>query len=571
MLGSPRRVVNHGQSVTLRVALARGENKKMAELLIIIGVSTIIVTTLGLMHEASHRDHSALFFMIPLASLGQVQQGWEHYRWWALARVAGVLCAAVGAALFVMAHSLNVAPSAALSGQSGQVQRGEQMATTTAFVSSEEAALAVVAGQGGGLSGRIHGRQFHYERVALIDGVLTASQGEGFLPDLEVRVLIGWKPEDITERKNLLVTPSEANPPVVHVSWKPDDKDFPETQIFTGGYRMELALAPLDDGQLSGSLVLVVPDSYKSYLSGDFTAYTNHLRYRNGAVDLHFDHEDTLAYVARQYLLTQFPEGALESVTPRQVVLRRTESSGQVTAQVLLTNGAEEERSVRLEKSDVGWSVEPGSMATRVISEPKQGGMTLTTPGQQQQMDAKPKLEPITMSFPELVGFVGRGVVLEMNSGRKIDGILRKVSVSRLWIEINVGSGAVERSFPEDELQSLVLGNGQKVIVQSAASAGSGEAQSSQQQSAPPVSSDSRNDNAESPATFSGGSKDPRVEEYRALIGQSVTVTADEGQARTGVLQTVETDHITLSVPLGSGNMEYFYDLNSIRSIEASR
>lgn len=121
MLGSPRRVVNHGQSVTLRVALARGENKKMAELLIIIGVSTIIVTTLGLMHEASHRDHSALFFMIPLASLGQVQQGWEHYRWWALARVAGVLCAAVGAALFVMAHSLNVAPSAALSGQSGQV------------------------------------------------------------------------------------------------------------------------------------------------------------------------------------------------------------------------------------------------------------------------------------------------------------------------------------------------------------------------------------------------------------------------------------------------------------------
>jgi len=37
------------------------------------------------------------------------------------------------------------------------------------------------------------------------------------------------------------------------------------------------------------------------------------------------------------------------------------------------------------------------------------------------------------------------------------------------------------------------------------------------------------------------------------------------------VLQAVETNHITLSVPVGSGNMEYFYDLNSIQSIEASR
>ena len=543
--------------------LARGENKKMAELLIIIGVSTIIVTTLGLMNEASHRGHSALFFMIPLASLGQVQQGWEHYRWWALARVAGVLTAAVGTALFIMSHASEVPPAAGVSGQSGQVQRGESMATTTSFVTSEEAALAVVKGQGKALSGRIHGREFRYDRVALIDGVLTASQGEGFLPELEVRALIGWKPEEITERKNFLVTPSEANPPVVHVSWKPEGKDYPETQIFKGGYRMELALAPLDAGQLSGSLVLVVPDSFKSYLSGDFTAYTNHLRYLNGSVDLHFDHEDTLAYVARQYLLTQFPEGALKTVTPRQVVLRRAESSGQVTARVVLTNGAEEERSVRLEKSDVGWSVEPGSMASRLIKEADQGSMSYINPGQQQPLEASEQLEPISMSFPELVTFVDRAVVLEMTSGRKIDGVLRKVSVNRLWIEINVGSGVVERSFPEDELQSLVLGSGQKVNVDK------GDTQTEATVAVPEVGSADSATRAGS--TYFSDTNDPRVEKYRGLLGQSVTVTADEGPARTGLLQSVEPDHITLSVPVGAGNMEYFYDMNSIRSLEAAR
>ncbi len=55
---------------------------------------------------------------------------------------------------------------------------------------------------------------------------------------------------------------------MVHLSWKPENKDYPESRIFEGGYRMELALAPLDTGQLSGSLTLVMPDSFKSYLAG---------------------------------------------------------------------------------------------------------------------------------------------------------------------------------------------------------------------------------------------------------------------------------------------------------------
>ena len=33
----------------------------------------------------------------------------------------------------------------------------------------------------------------------------------------------------------------------------------------------------------------------------------------------------------------------------------------------------------------------------------------------------------------------------------------------------------------------------------------------------------------------------------------------------------VADDHLTLSVPLGAGNMEYFYDIDSIRHIEAAR
>ena len=538
----------------------------MAELLIIVGVSALIITTLGLMHEAGSRGHSSLFFLVPLVSLGQVQSHWEYYRWWALGRVAAVLTTAVGIGLFVvtggsLAGDVSAQP---VSSQSGQVLRGEKKASSTAFVSSEESALLVVAGQGKRLTGRLHGETFRYDRVALIDGVLTLSQGEGFLADLEVRVLLGWNPEDISERRTLIVGPSDEDGPVVHLSWKPENQDYPETRIFDGGYRMELALAPLDTGQLSGSLVLVMPDSFKSYLTGDFTAHTNHLRYRNGQVDLYFDHEDTLAHVAEEFLRTQFPEGAVSTIEARHVTLRRTENSGQVMAVVELSNGAVQERTVRLEKSDVGWAVVAGSMETRVTSAAKEGGLELVTPSAEKP--AEPERagpEPITQTFPELVAYENQSVVLETIGGRTLEGVLRKVGGDRLWLVMNVGSGNVERSVGADELQSLILSSGQKVVLTAPEGDQPEAAEIEPAEPAPAPSHTAETVPAEqTPAASS---------ELKALVGKNVTIEANEGPRRTGILQAVADDHLTLSVPLGAGNMEYFYDIDSIRHIEAAR
>jgi small nuclear ribonucleoprotein (snRNP)-like protein len=538
----------------------------MAELLIIVGVSALIITTLGLMHEAGSRGHSSLFFLVPLVSLGQVQSHWEYYRWWALGRVAAVLTTAVGIGLFVVTGG-SLAGDASLkpvSSQSGQVLRGEKKASSTAFVSSEESALLVVARQGKRLTGRLHGETFRYDRVALIDGVMTLSQGEGFLADLEVRILLGWNPEDITERRTLIVGPSDEDGPVVHLSWKPENQDYPETRIFDGGYRMELALAPLDTGQLSGSLVLVMPDSFKSYLAGDFTAHTNHLRYRNGQVDLYFDHEDTLAHVAEEFLRTQFPEGAVSTIEARHVTLRRTENSGQVMAVVELSNGAVQERTVRLEKSDVGWAVVAGSMETRVTTAAKEGGLELVAPSAEKPAEPERAApEPIMQTFPELVAYENQSVVLETTGGRTLEGVLRKVDGDRLWLVMNVGSGNVERSVGADELQSLTLSSGQRVML----TVPGGDQSAADE----PVDSPSTPSHVESAPAEPTEQAPVANSELKALLGKNVTIEANEGPSRTGILQAVADDHLTLSVPLGAGNMEYFYDIDSIRHIEAAR
>lgn len=549
---------------------AREENKNMAELLIIFGVSALIIATLGLMHEANSRGHSPLFFLVPLASIGQVQSHWEYYRWWSLARVGAVLTSAVGIGLLVITGGLvgdyAVQP---VSSQSGQVLRGEKKASSTAFVSSQEAALLVVKGQGKRLTGRLHGERFRYDRVALIDGVLTLSQGEGFLADLEVRVLLGWNPDDITERKTLIVGPSDESGPVVHLSWKPENKDYPESRIFEGGYRMELALAPLDTGQLSGSIVLVMPDSFKSYLSGNFTAHSNHLRYRNGEVDLYFDHEDTLAYVAEEFLETQFPEGALLQVEAKHATLHRAESEGQVVAVVELSNEEVQERKVWLEKTDVGWAVVPGSMGTRVMTAAKEGGMELATPNVQKSSETAPSTAPesVTLTFPELVAYVDQSVQLKTTSGRTLEGVLRKISGDRLWLIMGVGSGNVERSVGAAELKSITLSSGQQILLESTES----KLPASTPQPAKVGSAPAKNVPELAGAQETIEPPSAERTEFEALVGKKVIIETNDGPKRTGVLQSVVDNKLTLSVPVGAGSMEYFYELHSIRHIEAAR
>ncbi|EKF74826.1 hypothetical protein A11A3_06325 [Alcanivorax hongdengensis A-11-3] len=540
----------------------------MAEWLIIIGVTALIVTTLGLMHAAGSRGHSALFFLIPLASLGQVQRNWEDYRWWALARVAALLTTAVGIGLLLLSGQAFLGSAAApMASQSGQVMRGEQRAQSTAFVSSEEAAMLAIKGEGKPLAGRLHGKAFHYDRVALINGVLTLSQGRGFLSDLEVRIVLDWDPDDITERRTLLINPSDQDAPVVHLSWKPEGKDFPETRIFKEGYKMELALAPLDKEQLTGSLELIMPDSYKSYLVGDFTAYTNNLRYRNGQVDLHYDHPDTLAHVSREYLNTQFPEGALDSIQIDNVQMHRSEGTGEVVAKVMLTNGAVQERSLQLEKSSVGWSVTPGSMESREISPAREGESQLVDPATLPEQEQTPRVPaPVTRTFPELVAYNGQQVTIETRDGDSLPGIIRGVGADSLKLEMAVGSGSVERNVDAGQVVSVLLANGQQVNVKGDDdSAGTAlETEDDGSVDSPPAT---QSKPAEPPVAPSvTNSKLPALGQ---LQGKEVTVTAGDGSQRRGILTGVESDHVTLSVPMGAGSMEYFYDLDSISNIEA--
>ncbi|MBF1801566.1 hypothetical protein [Alloalcanivorax profundimaris] len=513
----------------------------MAEWLVVAGVSVLIMATVGLVRQAAFRGHSALLFMMPLAGWRQVQEHWDAYGALALLRVLGVVCLVSGLGLFYVQHQV-LAPASP-----GQVLHGAKDATASAFVRSPEAALLMVQGDGQPLSGRLHGQGLDGPRVTLINGVLSVQQGEGFLPDLSVSVLLGWEADDIEERRTLLIDPLESDGPPVHLSWTPDGRSYPETRIFHDGYRLELALAPLGEGRFSGAIQLVLPDADSSYLVGDFTAHADHLRYRNGKVDLTFDHPDTLAYVARQQLLTQYPDGAVARIQVENVNLRRADGEGRVQARVELGDGTVERRRMALEESAVGWAVVPGSMESRVLDQGGERAAPAPSGGGGDAAPADP--ERRLPAFTALAGYAGQSVTVIAEDGERTRGLLSRVADDRLWLRLTLGAGEAEITLREPRLRAVRLADGTRL---SWPRAGEGTA-------AP----------AETPAPAPAAPATPvPAGDHAGLVGRRVTVTLANGDRHTGLLRAADDRRVTLAVPMGSGSMEYFFQITEIDSIK---
>ena len=553
----------------------------MTQVMLILGLTLLLLGTFGLMRDIAAKGRSVLVFLLPLAGLRHVQENWSDVWWAALMRVFGVALILLGLGLAVARDPLLLQEPQRVFGVTttgqGGVLAGSQRAALNAFVSSEEAIrIAIRNDDDPRLSGNINGRAFRYDRVELINGVFSAQQGEGFIPELEVRIMLRENPMPVTQRRTLLVRPGDEEPPEIHLSWREPGSDLPETQIITEGYRMELHLAPLDQNQLTGFLQLILPDTRRSFLSGDFSAYTNRLRYVNNQVDLTFDHPDTLNYLAREHLRGQFPEGMISHVEVLETRMQRREQTGSTRMRISLRNGRVEERLLRLERSSVGWAMRPGATEVTVLQAGERGDLRLVTSAPQRKTDAgdgRPAAPPppITLSFTDFGQYTGQQVELLRTDGSRQAGILRAVDRDRLMLETTVGSGSLAYAVASNELVMLQLINGQQVFAEGHAPQEGGA--TSQQTREPQPEAMPEQALADTPEPQAEQAVPAEVmsdelRQYKALTGRQVRVSGRDGRVRTGVLRSVDERQLTLEVPVGSGTLEYYYQPDEIAHLE---
>lgn len=544
----------------------------MAGTLLIIGITLFLVGTLMLVQDANGRGRNALVVMLPFVGIPYARHYWSEVWPGVVLRVVGGTLVVFGLVIWVAQHPQwlrfdfrrDTAPVL-----TGSVAPGVSPMIDAGLV----VRLGLTGRQGSDLSGRLFGESFSYDRARLIGGVLSIQQGESFIPQREVRVLIGLDANTLTKREDIFVRPSDTNAPEIHVSFTPEGKNLPETRIYHHGYSMELQLAPLDQNQLKGYMQLILPGAEPDYLVGDFIVLSNNLIYRNGRVDLTHDDPDTLEYVGSQYVAAQYPASLIQRVEYRDTRMRLSRNSGSTVARIFLKNGRIEDKFLEFERADIGWALRPGGVNTEVITEggaaraPEQGSAA-------EQLKAAPVTRLVT--FPELVELVGQRITLKLKNGDQYVGDVLDIRRDLMRMQRQVGSGVVEFRVSEKEIALITLQSGERLTLV-AGPEGTTPASSEPAAGAVDASAVPEATPAQAPAAPESVQTAPppaaeKEGDYSALVGKNVTLTTRDGKSRTGVLIAVSANEIKLGVRLGSGVLEYFYVPADVASIkEASR
>lgn len=119
-------------------------------------------------------------------------------------------------------------------------------------------------------SGRIHGRDFVYERATLQGGTLTLRHGHSGTIDLGLSIYFFSDDAEDLAGKVLAVTTNNTRSPRVLLRWKDGEKAA--TQTIKSGYALKLDFGPISANRLNGQIYICVPDDDKSCIAGSFQA-----------------------------------------------------------------------------------------------------------------------------------------------------------------------------------------------------------------------------------------------------------------------------------------------------------
>ncbi|MFC0669294.1 MFS transporter [Azotobacter chroococcum] len=160
------------------------------------------------------------------------------------------------------------------------------------------------------LRGELNGHPFIPQEGELIGSVLTLRERNVASMQQEIRIHL---PSASSGPVHINILPEDQGRlPLIEISRSASNLTQPVNQHLVRGYTLHLDLEPQAPNLLVGSFHLVLPRQFRTSLTGRVELFASRLRYRDGKVNLHFDSEETLAYVIRDYLARRFVTDAVQ-------------------------------------------------------------------------------------------------------------------------------------------------------------------------------------------------------------------------------------------------------------------
>ncbi len=539
----------------------------MSTFLLLVGLALFVGgAAMYFVHAAKNDSRwiaGSIFF--PPVVFIYYRRHWDELWQAGLLQSSGLIMAVAGA---LMMWSQATQPGGIVHGTGEEIFSTAYAGQNTGFVDSERAQkLLVRHGPGQPVAGRVHGDVFRPDRVELLDGVLRLREGTGFFPRREIAVFFAETLNADDGHIKQVISPQTGDAPEVHLSWL-DNQGSLETAIFRHGYRLEMDLAPLARNKLGGYVQLVLPDQAESYAAGDVVVVTSNLRYLGENVDRHYDHEDTLRFVAEEYVDSQYGVANIDEIAFENVSLDVLEGRGELLATVTLKDNRIGRHVVKIARNEFGWNVlTPESMAATEAAGYRSVYSALppaSVPSQQAPpvVAARAVTVPArkssvrTLEFSQLASLTGQGTIAEYRNGRKEQGVLRGMRKDRLVLEAQKGGGVVEYLLSAQDLLQLQMNSGEIVRVAAAAVV-----------TAPPASGSALPINAGAGgASVSPASSGER--NFTPFMNKAVKVVTTEGKTVNGVLRSLNDNRLVIEVMVGSGKVDYNIPVDQLTTID---
>ena len=272
-------------------------------------------------------------------------------------------------------------------------------------------------------AGMIGGEPVEFVRTTLVNGILRFKSDENVFARLEVAIPLDHLTLEAGE--NLLeYTPESSDSPQIHITRYPDGRQLPEVDVFTHRFWLELLVSVKDGPVYTGYVKLRLPDARRSFVAGEFRAYTRDLRFEDDKVDPFFDSNATIEYVVEEYLVNRLGN-VLDSVTGFSDTFYQTaleNPTARTDATLRLADGTEHTIRISLLKGSEGWVVDSGPTADLINALRTLRSMPSAA------IRATPVRERLQIIDPDtLEHVIGKMVVISTRDGKLRSGIISDV------------------------------------------------------------------------------------------------------------------------------------------------
>ncbi|HAG93887.1 MAG: hypothetical protein CMK83_16465 [Pseudomonadales bacterium] len=301
--------------------------------------------------------------------------------------------------------------------------------------------------------GRYLGADYRFEQVVFADGMLRFKQ---LGKDEILEIAIELQDFDVAGSGNLVLdlTPDSDNFPLVHVLQYRPQSALPSVQSFERDYWMELYLDRVSDNRYQGEILLKLPDGRNGFLAGNFTASTKDVIWEFGDVVRSYDSNDTIEYIARQYLINNLGT-SLDKVVGFDDTFYQTSLetfTGHTDVQLVMVDGSVHDIRIQLYKNEKEWVVERSPVRELI------GALQTIQKAPPASIKQEPMLAVLeTFGEKDLDELIGRNVELITHDGKVREGLVDSVDRYNVSLVRYLDAGEVAMMVRRREVKAVRL------------------------------------------------------------------------------------------------------------------